>query len=260
MNTLTLATSNSTHTSAGPAVDRHRPLRLWLVELRKLVDTPAGIALLALAALLAGVFGGGVALVTDETTLDRIVRLAGIPTGILLPVLAALLATGDRQHRTALTGYALTPRRGQVLAAKAWAVISLAVIAWVLALLAGVLIAAVATPLVNHPIEWSINWTGQLWFALGLVLAALSGYAVGLVAGNAPAAVSILLAWPVFALFLGIVPQIAEVLAWLDINALAAFADGIEPVEVARVATGVAAWVILPGTVGVLRELRREVR
>lgn len=138
--------------------------------------------------------------------------------------------------------------------------ISLGVIAWMLALLAGVLIAAVAAPLVNHSIEWSINWTGQLWFALGLVLAALSGYAVGLVAGNAPAAVSILLAWPVFALFLGIVPQIAEVMAWLDINALAAFADGIEPVEVARVVTGVAAWVILPGTVGVLRELRREVR
>lgn len=260
MNILTLATSTSTHPSAAPAVDRHRPLRLWLVELRKLVDTPAGIALLALAALLAGVFGGGVALVTDETTLDRIVRLAGIPAGILLPVLAALLATGDRQHRTALTGYALTPRRGQVLAAKAWAVISLAVVAWMLALLAGVLIAAVATPLIDHPIEWRINWTGQLWFAPGLVLAALSGYAVGLVAGNAPAAVSILLAWPVFALFLGIVPQIAEVLAWLDINALAAFADGIEPVEVARVVTGVAAWVILPATVGVLRELRREVR
>ena len=259
MNTLTLATPDSTDSPAAPPLNRHRAMRLWLVELRKVVDTPAGIALLALAALLAGVFGGGVALLTDETTLDRIVRLAGTPSGILLPVLAALLATGDRQHRTALTGYALTPRRGRVLAAKASAVISLAVVAWVLALLAGVLIAAVATPLVYHPIEWSINWTGQLWFALGLVLAALSGYAVGLVAGNAPAAVSILLAWPVFALFLGVVPQVADVLAWLDINALAAFVDGIEPVDVARVATGVAAWVILPGTVGVLRELRREV-
>lgn len=257
MNTLTLATTNSTDSPAMPSLTRYRAMRLWLVELRKVVDTPAGIALLALAALLAGVFGGGVALLTDETTLDRIVRLAGTPSGILLPVLAALLATGDRQHRTALTGYALTPRRGRVLAAKASAVISLAVVAWVLALLAGVLIAAVATPLVYHPIEWSINWTGQLWFALGLVLAALSGYAVGLVAGNA--AVSILLAWPVFALFLGVVPQVADVLAWLDINALAAFVDGIEPVDVARVATGVAAWVILPGTVGVLRELRREV-
>ena len=257
MNTLTLATPDSTDSPAAPSRTRYRAMRLWLVELRKVVDTPAGIALLALAALLAGVFGGGVALLTDETTLDRIVRLAGTPAGILLPVLSALLATGDRQHRTALTGYALTPRRGRVLAAKASAVISLAVVAWVLALLAGVLIAAVATPLVYHPIEWSINWTGQLWFALGLVLAALSGYAVGLVAGNA--AVSILLAWPVFALFLGVVPQVADVLAWLDINALAAFVDGIEPVDVARVATGVAAWVILPGTVGVLRELRREV-
>ncbi len=69
-----------------------------------------------------------------------------------------------------------------------------------------------------------------------------------------------MLAWPVFALFLGVVPQVADALTWLDINAMAAFIDGIEPVEVARVATGVAAWVILPGTVGVVRELRREVR
>ncbi|MEZ5088725.1 MAG: hypothetical protein R2719_02825 [Micropruina sp.] len=51
------------------------------------------------------------------------------------------------------------------------------------------------------------------------MLAALSGYAVGLAIGNAPAAISLLLAWPMLALFLGVIPQAAEVLAWLDVNA-----------------------------------------
>lgn len=186
MSTITLASTTSNDSTPVSGAPRHRLLRLWLVELRKLVDTPAGVALLAVGALLAGVFGGGVALLSEDATLDRIVRLAGTPTGLLLPVLAVLLVTGERQHRTALTGYALTPRRGRVLVAKAFAVLTLAVAAWALALLAGVLIAAVSSPIVGHPIAWSIDWTTQLWFGLSLVLAALSGYAVGLAIGNAP--------------------------------------------------------------------------
>lgn len=260
MSTITLASTTSNGSTPVTGAPRHRLLRLWLVELRKLVDTPAGVALLAVGALLAGVFGGGVALLSEDATLDRIVRLAGTPTGLLLPVLAVLLVTGERQHRTALTGYALTPRRGRVLVAKAFAVLTLAVAAWAMALLAGVLIAAVSSPIVGHPIAWSIDWTTQLWFGLSLVLAALSGYAVGLAIGNAPAAISLLLAWPMLALFLGVIPQAAEVLAWLDVNAVVALVDGIEPIELARVATGAAVWVILPATAGVLRELNREVR
>ncbi|MEZ5088726.1 MAG: ABC transporter permease subunit [Micropruina sp.] len=144
MSTITLASTTSNGSTPVTGAPRHRLLRLWLVELRKLVDTPAGVALLAVGALLAGVFGGGVALLSEDATLDRIVRLAGTPTGLLLPVLAVLLVTGERQHRTALTGYALTPRRGRVLVAKAFAVLTLAVAAWAMALLAGVLIAAVS--------------------------------------------------------------------------------------------------------------------
>lgn len=109
MSTITLASTTSNGSTPVTGAPRHRLLRLWLVELRKLVDTPAGVALLAVGALLAGVFGGGVALLSEDATLDRIVRLAGTPTGLLLPVLAVLLVTGERQHRTALTGYALTP-------------------------------------------------------------------------------------------------------------------------------------------------------
>ena len=138
MSTITLASTTSNGSTPVTGAPRHRLLRLWLVELRKLVDTPAGVALLAVGALLAGVFGGGVALLSEDATLDRIVRLAGTPTGLLLPVLAVLLVTGERQHRTALTGYALTPRRGRVLVAKAFAVLTLAVAAWAMALLAGI--------------------------------------------------------------------------------------------------------------------------
>ena len=72
--------------------------------------------------------------------------------------------------------------------------------------------------------------------------------------------ITIVLAWPVLSLFLSILPRAAEVLAWLDINAVAALGDGVTAVALARVATGIVVWIIVPGIIGVARELRTEVR
>lgn len=261
MHTLThTANDATTALSHGGAAGSTRLLRLWLVELRKLVDTRAGIALLVLAAVLAGAFGGGLLLFTEIVTLDRIARMAAIPATVLLPVMAALLATAERQHRTALTSYVLTPRRGLVLAAKASAVVTLALAAWALSIAAALIIAPVGSVLTGNQVTGGIDWPSQLWLGLGLVLAALSGFAVGLISGSAPVAISILLAWPVLATFLGIVPQIAAVLPWLDLGSLAGFTDGITSLEVFQVCTAVVAWGLLPGAAGVLRELRTEVR
>ncbi|NLA28607.1 MAG: hypothetical protein GX875_02990, partial [Propionibacterium sp.] len=90
--------------------------------------------------------------------------------------------------------------------------------------------------------------------------ATLSGYAIGLATGLAPVAITIVLAWPAMSLLLSIFPRAAEVLAWLDINAVADLADGVTGVEVAQVATGILAWIVVTGIIGVARELRTEVR
>ncbi len=234
--------------------------RLWLVELRKLIDTPSGIALAAGGVLLSGVFGGGAALFIEKVTFGDIARLAGIPLLTLLPVFAILLATSARHHRTALTTYALVPARSRILVAQLAAVVTLGLIAAASTFAMAALITPVGALMTGKEIVWSVNWSAQLVLTAGIVLATLSGYAIGLATGVAPVAITVVLAWPAMALLLSIFPRAAEVLAWLDINAVADLADGVTGVEVAQVATGILAWIVVPGIIGVARELRTEVR
>ena len=235
-------------------------LRLWLVELRKLVDTPSGIALLAGSALFAGLFGGGAALFIENVTFGDIARLAGIPLLTLLPVFAILLATAGRQHRSVLTTYALVPSRSRVLAAQLLAVITLAVLAAALLLVAAAVITPVGALVTGKDIAWQIDWFSHLRLAAGILLAAVSGYAIGLATGLAPVAITIVLAWPALSLFLSILPRAAEILSWLDINAVADLGGPVTGTALARVATGIAVWIIVPGVIGFARELRAEVR
>ena len=115
------------------------------------------------------------------------------------------------------------------------------------------LLVIVMVAALRQPDDRLINRIEGTSFLAAAILACLGITLLGL-------AISLLLAWPMLALFLGVIPQAAEVLAWLDVNAVVALVDGIEPIELARVATGAAVWVILPATAGVLRELNREVR
>lgn len=244
-------------TAPAPGVLR----RLLPVELRKLVDTPSGVVLLLVGALLAGAFGGGQALFREDLGIGGIARMAGVPGAMLAPVLAALLVTAERSQRTALSTFALMPRRSAVLVAKGLAVVALGVSVTVLALLAALLIAPVGSLLIDRPVLWTVDWVGLGWFTLATVVAALSGYAIGLLVGNGPAAIVIVLVWPFLATTMSIVPELAQVLEWIDVGAVLALEDG-EPsaTVVARAVTGVAAWVVLPGVLGWLRTLRSEVR
>jgi len=235
--------------------------RLVPVELRKLVDTPSGVVLLLVGALLAGAFGGGQALFREDLGIGGVARMAGVPGAMLAPVLAVLLVTAERSQRTALTTFALMPRRSAVLMAKGLAVVTLGIAVTVLALLAALLIAPVGSLIVDQPVVWSIDWASLGWFTLATVVATLSGYAIGLLVGNGPAAIVIVLVWPFLATTMSIVPEIARVLEWIDVGAVLALEDGDPSATVvAQAITGVAAWVLLPGVLGWLRTVRSEVR
>lgn len=255
-----MTTTTTTTTSSLSATRAPSSGRLLLVELRKLLDTRSGVALLVTGALLAGGFGGGAALYIDGAGFGVIARMAGIPLVTLLPVFGALLATSGRQHRTSLTTYTMVPTRGRILAAQVGAVMVLALIASAATLLAAAMIVPVASALTGTHLPWTADWPALLVLALGMVFAALAGYAVGLATGSAPIAITILLAWPTIALLLGAVPSAAAVLEWLDRDAVAAFSDGATWAEAARAATGAVLWIVAPGVVGVLRELNSEVK
>lgn len=252
----------STRTTVPELLTLPRPPlpRLWIVELRKLVDTRVGLVLIGVGALLAGCFGGGALLMRDQATFGEIAQLAGVPGATLAPVLAVCLVTAERTHRTALVTYALVPRRSRVLVAKIIAAATLAIIVVLLALLAALIITPVGSAITGVTVYWQVDWPAMGLFAAGSVLAALSGCALGLLLGNAPAAIVIILVWPMLESGLRQFPAPARALDWIDVAALSRWSDGITVVEVGQVISGIAVWVVIPGVIGWIRAVRGEVR
>jgi len=226
---------------------------LTFVELRKLVDTLAGVAICVASAVLAGVFGGGAVLYRRPASFGDIALLAGVPGGTLVPVLAILLVTAERSQRTALTTYALTPRRHRVLLAKAGAAVALSVAVTPLALLAAAIITPVGSLVTGEPVAWTADVPALARFTVINAGLALSGYGLGLAIGNAPAAIVVVLTWPMVASMLQTAsPAAGNVVGWLDVGAVWT--------DAARGATAVGCWIALPVLIGFRRVLRSEVR
>ena len=112
--------------------------RLVAIELRKTVDTRAGFWLLAASALLAIVVVGLTLAFGHATDLMFGVFFARTvgTVGVLLPVVGILAITSEWSQRTAVTTFALVPRRERVIAAKLLAglVVALASVAVCLAI------------------------------------------------------------------------------------------------------------------------------
>ncbi|WP_020015041.1 hypothetical protein [Promicromonospora sukumoe] len=234
--------------------------RLCLVELRKLVDTVSGAVLIGVAVVLAGVFGGGALLVRPGASFSEVAQLAGVPGGTLVTVMAIMLVTAERTHRTALVTYVVTPRRGQVVAAKAVAAATLALTLVVLAVAAAAVIVPVGAVVTGKEASWAVDAAALTSWAAGTLVGALSGWALGLAINNAPAAIVLVLVWPMATGLLANVPALAPVLPWLDSAAVSGFGDGVDQGELGRFLTGLAVWVAVPAVVGLVRALRGEVR
>lgn len=242
---------------ATPAVPLRRS---WLVELRKLIDTRTGAVLTAVGALLTGVFGGGAAL-GKHSSFGSIAQMAGVPAAMMVSILAILLVTAERSHHTALSTFVLQPRRTRVMIAKAGAAVMLALAAGVLSLLAALIITPVGAMVTGTQIPWSIAWA-QFGLSLTVsVITALSGVALGMAIGNAPGAIVLMLSWPMIeSMIIKMLPAAEPVFGWLDVAAVRNLGDGIQGFEAAQVVTSVAAWVALPGLIGLVRVCREEVR
>jgi ABC-2 type transport system permease protein len=226
---------------------------LTVVELRKLVDTRAGIAICVVSALLAGAFGAGALAYRHPATIGGIALMAGVPGGTLLPVLAILLVTAERTHRTALATYALTPQRHRVLLAKAAGTVALALAITPLSFLAALVIGPVGSAVSGHRMTWTVAAGPVARTALIDVLMALTGYALALATANAPTSIVIVLVWPVLQSTLQTAsPAMGRVVSWLDVLAVTE--------SPARAATALAFWLALPILIGFRRTLRADVR
>jgi hypothetical protein len=239
--------------------------RLIRVELRKATDTRAGrwllIGLAAICVLIA-VLGGLVGERADRTFWS-ILQLETLPLTVFLPVVGILAATGEWSQRTALTTFALVPRRGRVVAAKIAATLVLGAVAIIAAIGMALLGALLASTAGGAPdaFSGSLRDVGQTF--LVLELAVLWGVAFGLVlASPAPAIVAYFALPTAFSVVGGVVSGLDRVWDWVDPNrGFEALTTGPVEGEVwAQFGVACLLWIAIPLVIGARRTLRREVK
>lgn len=216
--TTTLALGTSTGAATGASAPG--PGRLTRVEMRKAVDTRAGLWLLVavgaiavLAAVLNATLGH-----PDSHSFTQVSGSVAEFTSILLPVVGILLITSEWSQRTALQTFTLVPRRGRVVLAKLAAGIVIGLIAALVGLVLSVLATAVAShPVGGHPWQNGLAVVGVALLYQGLAL--LGGMAFGLLFLNSAVAIVLSFVLPVaWGILTGVVNGLQSVQNWLDLN------------------------------------------
>jgi ABC-2 type transport system permease protein len=235
--------------------------RLTLVELRKMVDTRAGLWLQGIVVFLtlASVVVLCLLAPRDELSHRNILSLAVQPAALLLGVMAILLVTSEWSQRTAQVTFTLVPKRSRVIGAKLLAALVVALAAFAVSVAVALLATAIASP--DIPGGWSLpaGELGQIGLLLGIAM--VGGVAFGaLLLASAPAIVAYFLAPTAWAALLTI-PAFDDLAPWLDSSR--SFAPMTEEVmsatEWAHVATTTALWIALPLALGIARIRRNEV-
>ena len=240
-------------------------VRLVRVEARKLVDTRAGAALLAVI----GVVTAGVVVLmlftlpADGLTFASLALASAVPQGILLPILGILAATGEWSQRTGLVTFTLEPRRGRVAAAKLVAAGLVGLLFVGAALVLGAVTNVVGVIWFDGDGSWSLT-AGQLGGAVTLQLIGVAqGVAFGLALQNSVVAIVAFLVLPtVWSLVGSLVARLEPFTPWLDLGqATSPLLDGtMTAIDWAHIGTAAAIWLVLPYAIGVLRLTRREVK
>jgi hypothetical protein len=241
--------------------ERPRIGRLVTVELRKMVDTRAGlwlqiamVALTAVVVIARRIFGDG-----GDHTFAGVLDVGLQPAAVLLPIAGILLVTSEWSQRTGMITFTLVPVRSRVLGAKLIASLVLALAALVMAVAvvaAGVL---VASPGVEGTWSDAAALIGQsaVFLTTGMVV----GVAFGAVLlASAPAIVA-LSALPITWTALASLSVFAGAAPWTDTRlALAPLHEEVlSATQWAQAGTALALWMLLPLLIGVWRITRQEV-
>ncbi|WP_435588684.1 ABC transporter permease [Micromonospora chalcea] len=242
---------------AGPTL-----ARLTAVELRKLADTRAGRWLLITIGLIAAVIVVVQLFVVEapDQTFTAFFTPSLLPVGLLLPVLGILSITGEWSQRTALTTFALVPRRERVIVAKLAAVV-LAALASVLVSLAVAAVGTLAAGATGGAGAWTFDWQLLPHAAVFQVVNVLMGAAFGLLLNTPLAIVTYLLLPTVWSLLAAMISALREPARWLDTSYTMEPLLGAEMTggQWGRLGVSLAVWVLLPMVAGLVRTLRREV-
>jgi len=230
------------------------PSAIWL-EVRKSLSTRSGLALGAVAVLLAPAataIAAGTAGAPVDNVLGPLV-VTGMLSALVLVSLGVLSTAGEWSHGSVQTTFLLEPRRGRVLAAKAGAV---ALLGAVLAL-----VAAGLSSLLLVTMEPSATWDGGAR-AIGMVAVAgatfaLIGAGVGAAVGNTPGALT-----GFYLVELGLLPalQVFKPEVADNIDPGAAVLSLAQGDQTGRSITILAVWVGLAMIAGAVMNRRRAVQ
>lgn len=244
--------------------------RLVTVELRKLINTRAGFWLTASIGLIAAVVMVGLLIAARNDPADlnfgNFLSIMGMPTSILLPVLAILLLTSEWGQRTALATFTMEPRRERIIAAKLVASILAALVAVVLTFVLAAIGTALAGLLIGGAAgSWSFSAAGIVNVLIVQLAGVLLGFALAAILLNTPGAIVAFFALPVaMSILASLIPGFNDGLGtWIDLQQTqlpfmdTEWASGG---EWARFAVSALIWIALPLGLGIARVLQAEVK
>jgi hypothetical protein len=257
----------STALAATTPLTTHNPIRpqrlstVLRVELRKLVDTRSGKALLGigvaipLAALVWMLFKG-----SDVAVSWRSYSQFRPVLGLTIPLIGLFAMTAEWTQRTALTTFTLSPRRGRVLVMKFVAAfaLSMAVLAVVVAMTIGAV--ALGGLLTGATPSYDFLGTDLRGLVIMTALQVTMAAGFGALAAQTAVAVGAFLVAPTVWTVAG--PLLFGSNAqWFDVfSAYDQLSSDAPLTNLPQTLTAIAVWVVLPTTIGVARSLRREVK
>jgi ABC-2 type transport system permease protein len=271
----------ATATSAVPAIptsarvetiDTTRPgvpmTRLIAVELRKLVNTRAGLWLVLSIGIVSALITTALLIWGEDRDLvfGNMFGLMNIPTGFLLPVLAILLVTSEWGQRTGLVTFTLEPRRSRVVVAKLATALVAAVGAVLVALTFGAIGNLLAGVFHDGPAgDWDMTVAGLSNSVMLQLFALLMGFAFGMLIRNSAAAIVLYFVIPtIWSILAQVIPWVRDHLQkWADFSfAQQPFQSGewATREEWAHLATSGTLWLVLPLVIGIWLLLRSEVK
>jgi ABC-2 type transport system permease protein len=243
-----------------------RMSRLIRVELRKVLDTRAGmwllitIGLLTVAAVTIFLFAAD----ANELTYENFTGVTLTPQGFLLPVLGILTVTAEWTQRTGLVTFTLEPSRGRIVVAKFVAVVALGLAAVAAALAVGALFNLLGSALMDGAGDWNLGLPGGRDFVLLQVMAVVQGLAFGMLLMNTAAAIVLYFVIPMaWSVLFELVSALKDVAPWVDAGTAQQplFDDhSLTATEWSQILVTATIWIIVPLVAGVIRLLRRELK
>lgn len=245
--------------------------RLVSVELRKMVDTRAGMWLListGIVTALVMVIQIWVATAQDLGLTYRSFAMGmNTPMGIFLPVLGIMSVTSEWGQRTALTTFVLEPSRSRLIAAKFANTLILAVTAVVIGMGLGAFANLLYGAISGDPVAWNLGMGDALLFLLLHVIGLATGFAFGTLFLNTAAAIVLYFVYSfvlpgLFELGAALIDWFRDLRPWVDFGyAQGPLVEGsVTGEEWSHLLVSSLVWFFLPLVLGVWRVLRAEVK